>query len=720
MLGTLLATRYKIIRILGTGGFGQTYIAEDTQRPSPLICVVKHLRPNNQDADFLKVARRLFDTEVETLRRLGQHEQIPALLDSFEEDGEFYFVQEYIDGFPLSEEISGRFQLSEDQVIAVLDDVLQVLDFVHANNVIHRDIKPGNLIRRRDGKLVLIDFGAVKEIQTQLTTAPTGTSSGQTGFTVGIGTQGYTPSEQLAGRPRYSSDLYALGVTAIQMLTGLMPHEIAEHPHTGELMWEDYANASPGLKLLLSKMIRQHVAYRYAAASEVQRDLQRLDELPADSSFRQPHDLTRLPDLETRQQRLSAGIKAIALASVATLCLCLGIRQIGGFEPLEVRAFDQMMRSRPDLPPDSRLLVVEITEADLRQLGRPTPSDQTIAEVIDTLQQHNPRVIGVDLYRELPQEPGHAALMQQFTASNVMTIANIGDETDDLAIPPPESVPPHRVGFNDVPLDDDGVVRRNLLFATVQNQTLYSFALRVALQYLDGEDIQPQNYAENPDYLQLDDVVLAPITSNAGGYRHVDARGYQLLLNYRSSEQPALQVTLSEILSGQFEPEWIQDKIVVIGTTASSAKDLFYTPYSAGRQSSVQMPGVIIHTHMISQILSAVLDERPQFSFWPEWAEVGWIVFWTVMGGSAAWFLHRPIVLILGGTGMVMLIVGTSVVLFTQSVWIPISSPIAACAIAAILVLAYRIYRTHRTEEMLATALTTIPPDPNPQDALRS
>ena len=370
MLGTLLATRYKIIRILGTGGFGQTYIAEDTQRPSPLICVVKHLRPNNQDADFLKVARRLFDTEVETLRRLGQHEQIPALLDSFEEDGEFYFVQEYIDGFPLSEEISGRFQLSEDQVIAVLDDVLQVLDFVHANNVIHRDIKPGNLIRRRDGKLVLIDFGAVKEIQTQLTTAPTGTSSGQTGFTVGIGTQGYTPSEQLAGRPRYSSDLYALGVTAIQMLTGLMPHEIAEHPHTGELMWEDYANASPGLKLLLSKMIRQHVAYRYAAASEVQRDLQRLDELPADSSFRQPHDLTRLPDLETRQQRLSAGIKAIALASVATLCLCLGIRQIGGFEPLEVRAFDQMMRSRPDLPPDSRLLVVEITEADLRQLGR--------------------------------------------------------------------------------------------------------------------------------------------------------------------------------------------------------------------------------------------------------------------------------------------------------------------------------------------------------------
>ncbi|HEY9654648.1 MAG TPA: protein kinase, partial [Crinalium sp.] len=170
MMGTLLNRRFRIIQVLGSGGFGQTYVAEDILQPDRPQCVIKHFKPAYQEQGFLQIARRLFATEVETLRKLGSHDQIPTLLADFEENQEFYLAQEYVEGQPLSDELAAVQRLEEATVIALLRDVLQVLTFVHQNNVIHRDIKPGNLIRRqRDGKFVLIDFGAVKEIQTQIT-----------------------------------------------------------------------------------------------------------------------------------------------------------------------------------------------------------------------------------------------------------------------------------------------------------------------------------------------------------------------------------------------------------------------------------------------------------------------------------------------------------------------------------------------------------------------
>ncbi|GJD20824.1 hypothetical protein RIVM261_057800 [Rivularia sp. IAM M-261] len=231
MLKSLQDGRYRIIAAIGGGGFGRIYVAEDTRRPGNPRCVVKHLQPASRELNFLELARRLFNTEAEILEQLGRHEQIPQLLAYFEENEEFYLVQEFIDGISLSDELVNNAKFDEAQVIVLLQDILSILVFVHAHNCIHRDIKPSNLIRRAsDGKLVLIDFGAVKQIR-QIPN-----NSGQSEMSVAIGTQGYMPNEQSVGKPRLNSDIYALGIVAIQAVTGLRPSKLPEDPNTGEIV----------------------------------------------------------------------------------------------------------------------------------------------------------------------------------------------------------------------------------------------------------------------------------------------------------------------------------------------------------------------------------------------------------------------------------------------------------------------------------------------------
>ena len=265
--------RYQIIKVLGQGGFGRTYLAKDLQFPDSAICVVKHLMPARRDSKFLEVARRLFQTEARILQVLGKHEQIPALRDYIEKEGEFYLVEDYVEGNPLSEElpIDGHWQQTE--VVDLLENVLPILDFIHQNHVIHRDIKPGNIIRRKvDGKLVLIDFGAVKQMLP--------TEGGETeSQTVAIGTRGYAPPEQLVGHPRPASDLYALGMIGIQSLTGVQPHDLAllQDIETGNLNWRHLAKTSDELAAILDRMVQYHFSDRYQSALAVLIDLQKID-----------------------------------------------------------------------------------------------------------------------------------------------------------------------------------------------------------------------------------------------------------------------------------------------------------------------------------------------------------------------------------------------------------------------------------------------------------
>ncbi|HEY9830010.1 MAG TPA: serine/threonine-protein kinase [Stenomitos sp.] len=281
MLNTLLGGRYKTIDQLGSGGFGQTLIAEDTQRPGNPRCVVKVLRPASDNPKMWELARRLFIKEAEILEKLGKHDQIPQLLAHFEEGVEFCLVQELVVGRPLTNELPILVPLSEAKVISILQEVLVILKFIHSNGVIHRDIKPDNIIRRQaDGKLVLIDFGAVKELNTQLTEGEQ-----QTGLTVGIGTKGYMPNEQAAGNPKYNSDIYALGMIAIQALTVTHPAHLPSSPSTGEVIWEDKATVSPQLAAIIKKMVRYNFRARYQSATEVLEAIKTLNaELPPDFS----------------------------------------------------------------------------------------------------------------------------------------------------------------------------------------------------------------------------------------------------------------------------------------------------------------------------------------------------------------------------------------------------------------------------------------------------
>ncbi|MEL6440134.1 MAG: serine/threonine-protein kinase [Cyanobacteria bacterium J06621_8] len=273
MSDELIGGRYRVIESLRTTGFGQTYVAEDTHLPGdpPPRCVVKKLQPQSNEEFVLETARRLFDNEAKVLYKLSDHRQIPRLLAHLEVDEEFYLVQEYIEGKDLSQaEIVPGVRWQESKVKRLLIDVLKILSFVHQNNVIHRDIKPSNLIRRdSDSKIFLIDFGAVKEITNMTLTEGQGNV-----LTVAIGTPGYMASEQQRGDPRFNSDIYALGVTAIQALTGYHPDQLPRDRDTGEIRWHDKApDCSEELAYVLDKMVRNDFLQRYMNANEALEDL---------------------------------------------------------------------------------------------------------------------------------------------------------------------------------------------------------------------------------------------------------------------------------------------------------------------------------------------------------------------------------------------------------------------------------------------------------------
>ncbi|MCC5631378.1 protein kinase [Nostoc sphaeroides CHAB 2801] len=265
IIGKILAGRYEIISKLGEGGFGTTYLAIDRKLPDQDQCVVKHFSPKGTDLNTLFHARRLFETEAKVLNRLGNHDRVPRLLAHFEEDQNFYLVQEFIPGYDLSHEINLNKQWSQEKVIALLQDILEALEFVHQNNVIHRDIKPSNLMRRQqDGKIVLIDFGAVKQIGSQTVNA-----QGQMIATVVVGTPGYIPSEQNQGQPRLCSDIYAVGIIGIEALTNLNPMQLPRDNLTGEIIWRDQAQVSQQFAEIIDKMLKYDFRQRYQSATEV-------------------------------------------------------------------------------------------------------------------------------------------------------------------------------------------------------------------------------------------------------------------------------------------------------------------------------------------------------------------------------------------------------------------------------------------------------------------
>ncbi len=402
-----------------------------------------------------------------------------------------------------------------------------------------------------------------------------------------------------------------------------------------------------------------------------------------------------------------SGPASVAIASVACTLVLLAVRLSGAIQPIELMVYDRMVLRRADEGPDPRLLVVAISDDDIQKFEQSTLSDRVVAQILEKLSAFEPKAIGLDIYRDLPQGEGIAELNAQLQKPNVFAITKMGEAgTGKLEVPPPPAISPERIGFNDLVNDSDGAIRRGLLFGELTPETtLFSFPLQLALAYLTARGIEPQNSESNPKEIRWGSAVFLPLEPNSGGYQKIDANGYQILLNYRSRRNVARQVSLTQVLLGQVEPEWVKDKIVLIGYTAPSKKDLFLTPYTPADPNNPRMPGVLIHAHLTSQILSAVLGDRPLFWFWPEWAEVLWIAAWCLVGGTLAWRSRHPLVLAIGSGAMLAVLFGSGFYLLSRSGWVPVAAPAIGLLLTGASVVTYRAHQAQQQQQMVMKLL---------------
>jgi serine/threonine protein kinase, bacterial len=261
-----LNNRYELVRELGDGGFGTTYLVRDHQMPSTRYCVVKQLKPLQDNPQIYDMVKERFQREAAILEQLGEHDQVPRLYAYFSESDLFYLVEEYIEGDTIAQKVQNAGAQPEALVQNLLLNLLPAIAHVHQQKIVHRDIKPDNIVMRQvDQKPVLIDFGAVKETMATVLNA-----QGDSSRSIVVGTPGYMPSEQTIGRPVYASDLYSLGLTAIYMLTGKMPQDFDTDPHTGAFLWRSHApQISAGFADFLDRAIQISPAARFSSAQEM-------------------------------------------------------------------------------------------------------------------------------------------------------------------------------------------------------------------------------------------------------------------------------------------------------------------------------------------------------------------------------------------------------------------------------------------------------------------
>ena len=347
MKGKILGSRYRVIEYIAEGGFGRTYLAEDTLLPGNDLCVVKQLSPSFSMPELLAVARRLFKTEAKALHSLGHHPQIPELLAYFEEAEKFYLVQQYIQGRTLDAELTRGKVWTTNKVIELLRDCLNILKFIHERGVIHRDIKPANLIRRHaDNKIVVVDFGTVKEVLQGQTTLPQ--------LTVAVGTQGYMPIEQARGKPRSTSDIYALGIIGIQALTGTEPLNLEEDKNN-ELIWSHLANTNHRLIGILTKMTRYYYGDRYQSARSILAALDSCTDavvnLRSTAIAELAEGIASSPDISSQVIRQNRSFRNEQIAATKPLATSQTIKQ---FESTEHRSGDRTKQQDPNALPGVR------------------------------------------------------------------------------------------------------------------------------------------------------------------------------------------------------------------------------------------------------------------------------------------------------------------------------------------------------------------------------
>ena len=393
---------------------------------------------------------------------------------------------------------------------------------------------------------------------------------------------------------------------------------------------------------------------------------------------------------QSKPKATSIGVKTVILSSVMAGALVSGIKFLTVIEPMELFIFDWLVRSQPHRPLHPRITLVGITEDDLRQYGWPMNNDH-LATLLAKLQAHQPSVIGLDLYRSTLRPPGVAALQEQLAAENLVVIKKVYAEGEG-EVPPPPGVEPERVGFNDLPTDADKVIRRSLLY--VGRSQDHSFSLRVALtdQARRGNSLAVRG---DDQHLYLGDIPLKALEGSDGGYQAEDGSGYQILMRYSDRQTTPRSLSLSQVLSGQFDPSWITGNIVLIGTIAPSLKDQFSTPFSFGQGDELTMPGVVVHAQIVSQLLNLIAGEAALYRFLPPWAEGLWLWAWCLVAGALTWPVQRPELLLGGMLTMLVAISGVGWLGVNHLIWLPMAEPMLGLLSTAAIVTIYKlVYRS--------------------------
>ncbi|MGF1478958.1 MAG: CHASE2 domain-containing protein [Cyanophyceae cyanobacterium] len=396
--------------------------------------------------------------------------------------------------------------------------------------------------------------------------------------------------------------------------------------------------------------------------------------------------------------------QGVLIVGTGTTCLAIAGSLMGLFQLPEWMALDLLFRLRPAASQETRIVLVTIDEADLKQVGQWPIPDRTLAQALKTIKAQQPRLIGLDLYRDLPVEPGYQELVKvlQSTPNLIAVEKAVGER-----VAPPEVLGPEQIASSDILFDADGKVRRSLLSAELDGQVKLGLAAKLALKYLEDQDITLQEKSTRfwqRQQLTLGQATIVPFLSHDGGYVRADDGGYQILLNYRGPIETFPTVSLSDVLANRIPPELMSDRIVLIGSTAPSLNDFFYTPYSSSLNGSPRrVSGVVVHANAIAQLLGAALEGRPLLRVWSAPIEWLWIGSWSFAGATLSWSLAgialkqkvelfiKWLLLSIGLPGGALL--GMSYGSFLLGWWVPTATPGLVLLVSALASAGHKNYQ---------------------------
>ncbi|MEH1951399.1 MAG: CHASE2 domain-containing protein [Nostoc sp.] len=422
------------------------------------------------------------------------------------------------------------------------------------------------------------------------------------------------------------------------------------------------------------------------------------------------------------KQSLSRGHRELITAASVAVCVLL-LHSIGLLQSLELAGLDQFFRLRPNEPPEDRITIVVIDEAYLNEVGSWPIPDAKIAQLLQKLNVHKPRAIGLDIYKNLPVEPGNQELRNAYQSMpNLIGIELLANDSNkNFSVSPPLGLNPDRVGFNNVLYDLDGKVRRSLLYWHVKSEVHESFALKLALLYLKSKGIIPTKAKSNPEYLQLGKAAFTRFEANDGAYVGADDGGYQILSNFPKPKCQSSsgefcsfrQVSMRDVLADKVKANLIKDRIILIGSTAPSLPDFVFIPYSSSFMSTAKpVPGIQLQAYFISELISAAVDGRPLLKVWPDLVEYLWVFVWSYLGAVTIWRIRHATSSLFSILVSCFVLTVSAYLAFLYGWWIPLIPSLVCFGTSAIWMtshIAHMQEEWKRSKEFLHHVINTIP-----------